>query len=58
MSELPGSRKFSVGIFIPIYILAVAIIFLPEIFAHLNLLSSHIILRFLIKITYIAQYSL
>lgn len=55
MSELLGSGKFIVVLFIPIYVLAAAFIFLPEVFAHLNLLPSHSILSFLIKIVYIAQ---
>lgn len=58
MPELLGSGKFIVVLFTPIYVLAAAIIFLPEVFAHLNLLPSHSILSFLIKIVYIAQYSL
>lgn len=46
MSELLDSGKFSVVIFTPIYILAVAIIFSPEIFAHLNLVPHHTIFNY------------
>lgn len=46
MSELLGSGKFDVVTFYPHFVLAVAIIFSPENFAHLNLVLSHTIFSF------------